>query len=170
MNASEAKDAHWFRTEDTILHFTPDRVRCFEVTSSQPDQLPGFKHDFLNPNDLDGWLQEGAARASDAHSTLRVLMGECLQDSRLDVTSSQYNIIPFSKGKWERVLKEFAVPPQFVWGLEEPSGQVARFRDDKGGWGKSSCFPRLENAVYSRSNHSLCVVERRSVSENMRPI
>ena len=143
MNASEAHNAHWFRTEDKILHFTPDRLRFFDITSPQPDQLPDFKRGFLNPDEIDGWLQDSAAKASDAHSSLRVLLGECRQDSRRNVplvTSSQYKIVPFSKGKWERVLEEFAVPPQFVWGLEEPSGQVARFRDGKGGWGKCFAF------------------------------
>ena len=120
--------SHWFRTEDAILHFTPDRVRFFEVSASEPDSSPKFEQGFLRPEEIEDWLKSSSAKASDSFSTLRILFGECRQTTNINVTSSRYNVLPFSRPKFDAVAAAFCVPPEYVWAVEEPSSQVAKFR------------------------------------------
>ena len=121
-------NTHWFRTEDTLLTFTPERTRFFEVTAADADSLPDFKQGFLNPDEIESWLQDGYERALGAHSTLRILFGECKQPTNINVTSSSYVVVPFSRHKFTKVSDAFHVPGEFIWALEEASGQVAKFR------------------------------------------
>lgn len=135
-------DRHWFRTENQILQFTPERTRFFEISSPSANALPKFEHGFLRPEETEGWLQDSHVRASAAFSTLRVLFGECRQTTgtRIDATSSRYNVVPFSKAKFEKIADAFHVPFEFVWALEDPSGQVAKFRHlDKDGGDSTWC-------------------------------
>ena len=121
-------DAHWFRTEDTLLTFTPDRTRFFEVSAASANSTPDFDQGFLKVDELEDWLKGSHARASDAYSTLRVLFGECRQATNLNVTSSRYVIVPFSRPRFTKVTEAFHIPGEFIWALEEPSAQVAKFR------------------------------------------
>ena len=121
-------ETHWFRGGDTVLTFTPDRTRFFEVSAASAESIPEFKQGFLNPDQLEDWLHDGYKRALGAHSTLRILFGECSQPANINVTSSRYVVIPFSKHKFTKLLDTFHIPDEFIWALEEASGQVAKFR------------------------------------------
>lgn len=120
---------NWFRTEGSDLIYTPSRVSSFEILRSSSDNgLPRLERKQIRPEEIEAWLTDSQMQASKSSSSLRILFGECSQLSHIDPTSSQFLRIPFSRHKFERVLENMRVQPQFVWALEDPSAQVSRFR------------------------------------------
>ena len=126
----------WYRAEDSedrALHYAPMRLRCIEVSVASSDSVSVFQLGHLDPDEIDGWLQKGAAKSSHSHSMLRILIGKCGQPhtSGPRIISSQYTVVPFDSENLERVIQAFEVPKQFIGALKEPFSQFAKFRNLK---------------------------------------
>lgn len=130
---------NWFRSEESSLIYKPSRVLSFEFVQGRDNKdPPKLKRGQILPEEVEAWLTDSQMQAVQSAFSLRILVGECSQLSRIDHTSSQYIQIPFGKHKFERVLENMRVQPQFVWALEDPSAQVSRFRDVvSGNWCES---------------------------------